>query len=71
MKKQLTTIALALGLGFALAPAMAADAAMSKDAYKAEKEKIEAQYKADKKACDGMKANAKDVCGAEAKAKEK
>ena len=69
MKLQVTTLALALGCAFC-GSALAADAtAMSKDAHKAEKEKIEAQYKADKKACDAMKANAKDVCKAEAKGK--
>ena len=37
----------------------------------AEEEKIEAQAKADKAKCDALKDNAKDVCMAEAKAKEK
>lgn len=45
-------------------------AAMNKDEYKTQKAEIEATYKADKKGC-GMKANSKDVCNAEAKAKEK
>ncbi|MGV3572273.1 MAG: hypothetical protein ACO1PB_16870, partial [Ramlibacter sp.] len=71
MKIQPITAALTLVLGFAFAPAHAADAAMGKEAYKAEKEKIEAQYKTDRKACDAMKDNAKDVCTAEAKAREK
>ncbi|WP_284620183.1 hypothetical protein [Aquabacterium humicola] len=54
------------------APATAAPAAkLTKDQVKAEKDRIEEAYKADKKACDGMKSNAKDVCQAEAKAKEK
>ena len=44
---------------------------MSRDLYKAAKDKIEAQAKMDKKTCDGMKDNAKDICQAEAKAKEK
>jgi hypothetical protein len=38
---------------------------------KAEDEQIEATYKADKAKCDGLKANAKDICMAEAKGKEK
>jgi hypothetical protein len=63
-------IALAIALTFGLGQAWAADA-MSKDAYKAEKDKIEATAKADKKACEPMKENAKDICQAEAKAKEK
>src|SRR5918995_6176489 len=37
----------------------------------AEEEAIEQQAKADKAKCDGMKANAKDICMAEAKGKEK
>ncbi|HSW19518.1 MAG TPA: hypothetical protein VLJ86_20020 [Ramlibacter sp.] len=64
-------ISLAIAAGFGIgANAFAADA-MTRDAYKAEKDKIETQAKADKKACDPMKANAKDICQAEAKAKEK
>ena len=43
---------------------------MSRDAYKAEKEKIEAQYKADKAQCATMSGNAKDVCKEEAKGKD-
>lgn len=66
MKTQFTAIAL-----LCAASAMCSAQAMTKDEYKASKEKIEATYKADKKACDGMKDNAKDVCEKEAKAKEK
>jgi hypothetical protein len=44
---------------------------ISKDEYKAEKDRIEADAKAAKKACDSMKDNAKDICQAEAKGKEK
>jgi hypothetical protein len=40
-------------------------------ADKAAHDKIEEQAKADKKACEALKDNAKDVCQAEAKAKEK
>ena len=69
MHKHVISLAIALGFGLS-GTAFAADA-MSKDAYKTEKDKIEATAKADKKACDGMKDNAKDVCQAEAKAKEK
>jgi hypothetical protein len=64
------TIALAIALAFGIGPAFAADA-MSRDAYKAEKDKIEAQARSDKKACEPMKDNAKDICQAEAKAREK
>jgi hypothetical protein len=45
--------------------------AAARDQHKAEKEKIEADYKADKAKCDPMKGNAKDVCMKEAKGKEK
>lgn len=38
---------------------------------KAGRDKIEADYKADKAACDAKKDNAKDVCVEEAKGKEK
>ncbi len=58
----ITTLTLA-----AWAPAQA----MTKDEYKAAKDRIAADYKADKKACDAMKDNAKDVCEKEAKGKEK
>jgi hypothetical protein len=44
---------------------------LTKDEYKADKTRISADYKADKKACDAFKNNAKDVCIEEAKAKEK
>ncbi|MEJ5990903.1 hypothetical protein WG902_12960 [Ramlibacter sp. PS3R-8] len=69
MKKHLIAFSVALCASFA-GGAYAADG-MAKDAYKSAKDKIEAQAKSDKKACEGMKDNAKDICQAEAKAKEK
>lgn len=69
MKKQLLTLTVALTAVFGTS-AFAADA-MTHDAYKAAKDKIEETAKADKKACDALKANAKDICQSEAKAKEK
>ncbi|HJV60183.1 MAG TPA: hypothetical protein VJ743_04510, partial [Albitalea sp.] len=45
--------------------AFAADK-MSKDDFKAAKDKIEADYKAAKDACKDQKGNAKDVCEKEA-----
>lgn len=54
-------------LSFSVAQA----ANLTKAEYKAEKTRISADYKADKKACDALKANAKDICVQEAKAKEK
>jgi hypothetical protein len=43
----------------------------AKGADKAAMDSIEQTYKADKQACDAMKDNAKDICMAEAKGKEK
>lgn len=68
MQRQLTAIAFVCA--FAAAGAAHAQA-MTKDQHKAAEQQIEATYKADKKACDAMKANAKDVCEKEAKGKEK
>ena len=45
--------------------------AMSKADYTAAKTRISADYKADRAACASQAGNAKDVCGEEAKAKEK
>jgi len=45
--------------------------ALTKDEYKAGKDKIEADYKVDKAKCDALKDNAKDICSKEAKGKEK
>jgi hypothetical protein len=69
MKNHLIAIAAALCTSLA-GGAFAADG-MSKDAYKADKNRIEAEAKDAKKACLSMKDNAKDICQAEAKAKEK
>jgi hypothetical protein len=57
--------AAALALAFA-GPVFAADA-MSKDEVKAEKERIDTEYKAARDKCKDMKGNEKDVCMAEAK----
>ncbi len=46
-------------------------ATVSKADYQTGKTRISADYKADKAACSSMKANAKDICQEEAKAKEK
>ena len=50
-------------------PATAVDPAIAE--LKAGRDKIAADYKADRTACDAMKDNAKDVCVEEAKGKEK
>ena len=55
----------------AAAPADTGSHKAARDERKAEKEHIEADYKADKAKCDTMKGNAKDVCMKEAKGKEK
>jgi hypothetical protein len=44
---------------------------LSKSDYQAGKNRISADYKADKAACDSQSGNAKDVCIEEAKGKEK
>ena len=67
-KFSITAIAAAITLAFS-ASAMAAQS-MSKEEYKADKNKIAAEYKSAKAACDSLKANAKDICIAEAKGKE-
>jgi hypothetical protein len=54
-----------------LALPMAHAANTSKEAYKSGKDAISAQYKTDKAACDSLSGNAKDICVAEAKGKEK
>jgi hypothetical protein len=54
-----------------LAVPVAQAAAMTKAEYKDGKTRIGAEYKTAKAACDTLAANAKDVCVAEAKGKEK
>lgn len=65
------SFAATLSLSALLAAAPAQAAQVSKTDYKAGKDKIEADYKADKAACQPLTANALDVCHEEAKAKEK
>ena len=65
----ITALAAALALGFST-NALAAQG-MSKDEYKADKDKIAAEYKSARAGCDSLSANAKDVCIAEAKGKQK
>ena len=49
----------------------AAHAEASKEALSAEKSRIDAEYKAERKTCDTMQGNAKDVCVEQAKGKQK
>jgi hypothetical protein len=64
-KAGVVAVALAFGGG-----AMAAQA-MSKDEHKAGKDRIAADYKAAKASCDSLSGNAKGICVAEAKGREK
>lgn len=61
--------------GVAIAAMMAASgafaAAGNKTDYNAAKDRISAEYKADKAACDKLSGNQKDVCDERAKGKEK
>lgn len=63
-------IALVLAAGLALSFAVSAQSAASADT-RAQKDRIEADYKAARAACNSLSGNAKDICIAEAKGKEK
>ncbi len=65
----LTLLALAL-CGTVLAQT-AVVPGMSREAYQAQKDRIEADAKAARAKCDPLQGNAKDICKAEAKAAEK
>lgn len=67
-KHNIKVIALAIGLAFS---GGALAEGMSKDSYKAGKERIEAEYKAARSACTSLSGNANDICVAEAKGGEK
>lgn len=61
---------LALAVGFAFsAGAMAQN--MSQDDYETDKDQSASQYKAEKAACKSFSGNARDICVAEAKGREK
>jgi hypothetical protein len=66
--KPIAAMLIAGGLAMAQ-PALSAG--MSREAYNAEKDRIDAAYKAEHAKCDGLKDNAKDVCQKEAKAHQK
>jgi hypothetical protein len=71
MKKEFLAIAATLcfgsiGNGWAATP----KAGMTKDAYDAAKDRIEAQFKADQKLCVRAKGNARDVCQAQAQGRQ-
>lgn len=65
---KLKVIAIISGLVFSFSTM--AGQHLSKDAYKAEKERIEREYKAQKARCDSLAGNAKDICRVEAKGGE-
>ena len=67
MKHAIVTVAVTMALG--AGAAVAAGNNMSREDHQARKERIEADYKAARQQCDGMKGNAKDVCTAQAKGK--
>ena len=64
-------IAFAAAAALSMGSTAFAEEQMDNAAVKAEKERIEAQYNVDKARCDELAGNAKDVCKAEAKAKER
>jgi hypothetical protein len=77
MSKLLIALFITAGLSVA-GPAAAqmyasksASTPMSKDSYTTAKASADRQYKADKDACSSLSANAKDICIAEAKGKDK
>ena len=67
MKELSPTLIALLAAGFMSGQAMA----LTKTEYNAEKQRIEAAYKAEKAQCKTLSGNAKDVCEEEAKGKEK
>lgn len=67
---KLQAIAFPAALVFGVACATAAQA-MSRDQYKADKERIAADYKADKAGCSSLAGNARDICVEQAKGREK
>ena len=69
-KKHLIALAVVLGAGVG-GGVYSAENAMSKDAYKAQQHRIEAQAKAQRTACGRFKDNARDICELKAKGWEK
>ena len=68
---KLSNLKISMLVAAILALPLAQAATMSKDDYTAGKTRISADYKSDKSACSSLKANAKDICVEEAKAKQK
>ena len=61
----------ALAIAALLAASSAFSATMNKADYAAAKNRIEADYKADRNACDAFSGNAKDICKEKAEGKQK
>jgi hypothetical protein len=68
MPKLLIVLMTSAGL-IAATPALSAD--MSKEAYKDAMQRIDATFKSDKEQCKSFKANAKDICMAQANGRQK
>ena len=68
MKLKLTSLAVAAALGLSVS---AYAGLLSKDEIKRENDRISADFKTQKQACDSRSGNAKDICMAEAKGNEK
>jgi hypothetical protein len=68
MSKKLLSMLITVG-AIGLSSQVFADT-INKDQYKAEKDRISAEYKADKQNCGTMSGNAKDICKAEASGKK-
>src|SRR4029077_20662599 len=70
MKSRQITQAVLIAISMMASSAVLADN-MSKDSYKAAKDRVESEYKTDKANCKSLSGNAKDICMAEASGKEK
>ena len=66
MKTKLAMLTLAVSCAFA-----GNVMALTKEEYKVQKDRVEADYKANKEKCASLSANTKDICQAEAKGAEK
>lgn len=71
MNKMTNSMSATLAVAVLAVSSAAFAASMSKEDYRARKAQISDTYKVDKKACGALAGNAKDICQAEAKGKEK
>lgn len=71
MNRHIALLPIALAIGF-LQPAQAADPApINNEVYKLAKDDLDHHYDREKKACDTLSGNAKDICQEETKGAEK